>query len=178
MRTHPLPAILAISIVLALAACGGADTATGEPAAPPPPPPPAVTETESQTTSETTTEAEPPPATETEPAQTETEPAETQTEPAETETVEAEDDKPVVIRVEGGEPKGGAKTITVKQGEQVRIRVVVDEPQEIHIHGYELEREATPDDPAEFEFTAELEGIFDIETHLTDAKIGTLVVEP
>jgi hypothetical protein len=166
MTARTLSAILATGIVLALAACGGDDTAA--PAAPPSPPPSAPP---------ATTEAPPEPTTESSPPVTEPETsAETTETDAGTET-EAEAE-PVVIQVEGGEPVGGEETITVKQGDTVRIRVEVDEPQEIHLHGYELEQEATPEEPAVFEFTAEIEGIFDLETHLTDAKLAKLVVEP
>ena len=174
MSIRMLPAILSAAAVLTFAACGGDETAaTTEPAAPPPP---TVTETVVETESETVTQ--------TEPAETEAETeGETATETATesetvTETEESPDLEAVVIRVQGGEARGEPKTITVKQGDRVRIRVTVDEPQDIHIHGYELEEAAAPGRPAVFAFRADLEGIFDIETHLTDAHIGKLVVEP
>jgi FtsP/CotA-like multicopper oxidase with cupredoxin domain len=168
MSTRALSAILATAAALGLAACGGDETVdSAEPATTPLA---TVTETVAETQSDTVTE--------TEPADTEAE-TDSETE-AETETVTETNPEleVVVIRVEGGEAKGGANTITVKQGDRVRIRVVVDEPQEIHLHGYEIEQEAAPARPALFAFKADLEGIFDLETHLTDAKIGKLVVEP
>ena len=84
----------------------------------------------------------------------------------------------VVVHVENGEPVGGTQTVSVKHGDKVQIRVEVDAPQEIHLHGYDIEKEAAPGKPAVFDFTANLEGIFDVESHLKDAKLVKLVVNP
>jgi hypothetical protein len=164
----------AITAALALAGCGSSEETTAtEPAAPPPP---ATTEPATTVPTEPATTAQTEPATTEAPA-TETEPPETETEPVET---EAEDspDVDVFIQVAGGERIGGKGRVRAKQGDHVRIEVAVDAPQDIHLHGYELEQEATPDKPAVFEFEAELEGIFELESHLRDVVIADLVVEP
>jgi FtsP/CotA-like multicopper oxidase with cupredoxin domain len=165
----------ALTAALALAGCGGSDEASA-PAEPAPPP-----ATEPATTSGTTaatTEAETEPATtesETEPA--ETEPAETETEPAETETGPRVD-VDVFIQVADGARVGGEGRIEAKKGDRVRIEIQVDAPQDVHSHGYELEKEARPNKPAIFRFKADLEGIFDLESHLNDVVLAKLVVEP
>ena len=64
------------------------------------------------------------------------------------------------------------------KGAAVTIEVSVDSPDEVHVHGYDLEAEATPDAPAVIEFTADLEGIFDVESHTSEALLVKLVVEP
>ena len=84
----------------------------------------------------------------------------------------------LLIEIEDGQPVGGVKELTVSKGDTVTIEVSVDTPQEIHIHGYELEQEARPATPAKFKFPADLEGIFDVESHASDAKLAKLVVEP
>ena len=38
--------------------------------------------------------------------------------------------------------------IEVGEGDQVRLRVTSDEQMEIHLHGYDIEREVTPGEPA------------------------------
>lgn len=73
--------------------------------------------------------------------------------------------------------------ITVGKGERVRLVVRSDQPDEIHVHGYDLSRDAGPGSPARFSFPATIEGIFEIESHEAehaglDALIGRLVVEP
>jgi hypothetical protein len=38
--------------------------------------------------------------------------------------------------------------VTVTEGDRVVLRISTDSPVEIHIHGYDLEQEAEPDEPA------------------------------
>jgi hypothetical protein len=73
--------------------------------------------------------------------------------------------------------------ITVEKGEQVRMVFRSDVPDDIHIHGYDLEQAAGPGKPARFSFPATIEGVFEIESHEAehagkDALIARLVVEP
>jgi hypothetical protein len=82
------------------------------------------------------------------------------------------------IKIEDGHAVGGVKELTVSKGDTVTVEVSTDTPQEIHIHGYELEQEARPGAPAKFKFTADLEGIFDVESHASAAQLAKLVVEP
>ena len=83
------------------------------------------------------------------------------------------------IEVRGGQPAGGPKRIEVKKGDPVRIVVSSDSPQEVHLHGYDIEREAAPGKPGRFAFKANAEGIFEMELHHgTQAKLASLVVSP
>ena len=70
--------------------------------------------------------------------------------------------------------------ITVAEGDRVvlRISTSTDSPLEVHVHGYDIERELEPGEPARFSFDADLTGRFEIEAHETGEKLGTLVVEP
>jgi hypothetical protein len=73
--------------------------------------------------------------------------------------------------------------VTVSRGERVRLVVRSDEPDEIHVHGYDVSRAAGPGEPARFSFEATIEGVFEIESHEAehagkDALIARLVVEP
>ena len=87
---------------------------------------------------------------------------------------------PEVIEVRDGAPVGGVKELTFVKGDRVRIKVKLDGPQEdVHIHGYEIER-LNPTGSAEFDFTADLEGIFELEAHGPDGDIvlAEIRVEP
>jgi FtsP/CotA-like multicopper oxidase with cupredoxin domain len=93
--------------------------------------------------------------------------------------------QPVVERIDvvGNAVPGGAKTITVKKGDRVRIVVTADAPDQFHLHGYDIEKEAKPGAPARFAFTANLEGVFKLESHTAEdaglpPDVATLVVEP
>jgi hypothetical protein len=157
-RKQLVLATTAVAGILAMGACGGSNDASppAEPAAPAP-----ATTTTQATTPETT-----------ESMTTE------QTTRDETSTDEAPRPEAVVVTVKDGQPVGGTKTVKVKQGDEVVIRIEVDAPQELHLHGYDIEQEAAPGTPAVFRFTADLEGIFELESHLDDAKVVKLVVNP
>jgi hypothetical protein len=88
--------------------------------------------------------------------------------------------KPQVTRIalKGHKPVGGPKSITVKKGDRVRIVVTTDVADEVHLHGYDIEREVAPGKPGRFDFVAKLEGAFDMESHESEAKIAGLQVEP
>jgi len=73
--------------------------------------------------------------------------------------------------------------IEVKKGDQVRFVVRSDEPDSIHVHGYDIEKDVAPGKPARFSFPATIEGIFEIESHEAEhagveAQIAELTVEP
>jgi FtsP/CotA-like multicopper oxidase with cupredoxin domain len=118
------------------------------------------------------------------PAQTET--GDDSAEPqATTDTEPPEPPKPEVTRIniKGGAVAGGAKTIDVTKGDTVRIVVTADAPDDIHLHGYDIEREVAPGQPARFRFKANAEGAFEIESHVAedaglDALVARLVVSP
>jgi uncharacterized low-complexity protein len=101
------------------------------------------------------------------------------------ETQETTSAKPEVNRIDikGGEPVGGAKDIKVKKGDRVTIVVSADAEDDIHLHGYDIEKSVEPGKPATFKFTANIEGIFEIESHVAEDAgreplMGKLTVEP
>ncbi len=73
---------------------------------------------------------------------------------------------------------GGPRRIRVRHGDTVRVEVTADVSDEVHVHGYDIEEEVGPEEPARISFYADLTGRFDIEDHETEAVIGTLVVRP
>jgi hypothetical protein len=68
--------------------------------------------------------------------------------------------------------------ITVSEGDRVVLRISTHSATEVHVHGYDLEREVEPDEAARLSFEADLTGRFEIEDHETEEELGTLVVEP
>jgi FtsP/CotA-like multicopper oxidase with cupredoxin domain len=87
------------------------------------------------------------------------------------------------IRIVAGEVAGGPKTIEVTKGDVVRIVVTADAPDELHLHGYDITRNAGPGQPARFRIDATLEGAFEMESHVAedagkDPLVARLVVEP
>ena len=87
------------------------------------------------------------------------------------------------VRLRAHKPLGGVQRIEAKKGELVRIAVESDAADEIHLHGYDITREAGPAQPARFSFRADVEGIFELESHEAEhgggePLIARLVVEP
>jgi plastocyanin len=105
------------------------------------------------------------------------------TTPTETEAPAPEESAATRIEIRGGEVVGGAADIKVTKGDEVRIVVASDADDDIHLHGYDIEKKVAPGKPARFRFTANVEGIFEIESHVAedagrDPLIAKLTVEP
>lgn len=161
MRKTMLAALAVLAAALGLAACGGSETRSEPSAAP------ATTEAPATVGAATETAQSEPAATTQ--AETETQAATTQPEAA---------GASVHVDVKDGQPVGGPKELTVSKGDRVTIEVSVDAADTVHVHGYDLEAEATPEAPAVIELTADLEGVFDVESHTGGALLVKLVVEP
>ena len=123
-------------------------------------------------------------AAQTTPTQTETGTADGAAE-TQTEAEPAPPPKPDIsrIRVRGGTVVGGVERVQAAKGDTVRIVVTSDAPDEIHLHGYDIYEDAAPGRPARFVFRADIEGIFEIESHVAedagkDPLLARLVVEP
>lgn len=83
-----------------------------------------------------------------------------------------------VIHLVGGQPQGGKKAISVKKGDTIRLKVTSDETGEIHVHGFDLEQKAGPGKPASFTFKANIEGRFEVESHVGNVQIAEISVNP
>ena len=123
-------------------------------------------------------------AAQTDPAQTETRTGGEATETA-TEEEPPPPPEPEIsrIRVRGGTVVGGVQRVEATKGDTVRIVVNSDTPDEIHLHGYDIYENSGPGQPARFVFRADVEGIFEIESHVAedagkDPLLARLVVEP
>ena len=68
--------------------------------------------------------------------------------------------------------------ISVTEGEHVTLTISSDEPLEFHLHGYDLEAEVEPYEPAELSFDATISGRFEIENEGTREELGELLVQP
>ncbi len=87
------------------------------------------------------------------------------------------------IELRAHEPSGGVRRIEAQKGDFVRLVVESDTADEIHLHGYDITKEVRPGEAARFSFRADVEGIFEVESHEAehegaDPVIARLVVEP
>jgi outer membrane lipoprotein SlyB len=139
----------------ALAGCGGDDTDAASP----------ETDTSTQPTMTATT-----------PTETQTTP--TETAPTETTTPAKPAPQTITIRVVGGVPQGGIARPKVKKGDRVVIVVRTDAGEEVHMHGYDIERTVTPGKPVRLPFTATIPGRFEVELHHPDSVLAVVEVRP
>lgn len=79
--------------------------------------------------------------------------------------------------ISGGRADPPLERVTVDRGTRVRIVVTSDEPDEIHLHGYDLEAEVAPGEEGVIEFVADQDGLFELETHHTQLVLLQLVVQ-
>jgi hypothetical protein len=83
-----------------------------------------------------------------------------------------------VVEIRGGKPVGGVQELEFKSGEEARFEVVADAADELHFHGYDLYIDVTPGKPAEVRFDADIEGLFELESHSTGELMAEISVVP
>jgi FtsP/CotA-like multicopper oxidase with cupredoxin domain len=74
----------------------------------------------------------------------------------------------------------GAKEqqIDATEGDTVRFRVKADQDDEVHVHGYDLEKPVAAGQTVTLSFKASITGIFEIEFHHSGAVLARLKVQP
>ncbi|MDX6698217.1 MAG: hypothetical protein QOE65_1614 [Solirubrobacteraceae bacterium] len=83
-----------------------------------------------------------------------------------------------VIRVHDGKPVGGLKTLEFKHGERARFVVAADTKQQVHLHGYEIEKTVPAGGRVTFSFKAKNEGVYEVESHTSEQKLAKVKVVP
>jgi hypothetical protein len=86
-------------------------------------------------------------------------------------------DVPTIV-VRDGEPVDGIAELEFSAGEEIRFRVSSDEAEEIHVHGYDLSQDVPAGGTVEFDFPAELEGIYEAELEGLGVQIAELRINP
>ena len=68
--------------------------------------------------------------------------------------------------------------VEVGEGDRMKLLLTSDELVEVHLHGYDLEREIEPGETTTLSFEADLTGRFEIEDHESEEVLGVLLVQP
>jgi FtsP/CotA-like multicopper oxidase with cupredoxin domain len=90
---------------------------------------------------------------------------------------DASREETIVLAIEDGTMT--PDEIEVGEGDRVTLRMTTSgAPTEVHLHGYDLEKEVAPGEPATLSFEADLTGRFEIEDHETGEVLGVLLVQP
>ena len=109
-----------------------------------------------------------------------TAPAVTTTETTSTTTTDTTAATPttIAIVVKDGRPQGGIERPTIEKGDKVVVVVRTDAGEEVHLHGYDIEKPVTAGEPVRIPFTANLPGRFELELHHPDALLAVIEVRP
>ncbi|WP_029431498.1 hypothetical protein [Blastococcus sp. URHD0036] len=78
----------------------------------------------------------------------------------------------LTVDVTGGQASGDTGRVPVDLGEQVMLTVTSDTADAFHLHGYDLEAELVPGEPATLTFPADIPGVFEGELH----EAGTVLL--
>jgi hypothetical protein len=88
--------------------------------------------------------------------------------------------KPVTISITAlnGRPVGGIKRPSVKKGQTVRLVVKTNVGSQVHVHGYNIERNVTKGVPTVIQFVARVPGRFEVELHPFGVLLAQITVKP
>ena len=64
-----------------------------------------------------------------------------------------------------GKAGGDTGRVPVALGTSVTLVVTSDVADEVHVHGYDIEKELSAGEPATLQFTADVAGVFEVELH-------------
>ena len=82
----------------------------------------------------------------------------------------------VTVSIVDGSVSPAPTRIEVARGQTVRVTVTSDVPDMVHVHGYDRSVTLQPGTAGTVEFVADLDGLYDVETHEQDLQLFQLVV--
>jgi hypothetical protein len=71
-----------------------------------------------------------------------------------------------------GKASGDTGRVRVAKGTSVEMVVTSDVADEVHLHGYDIEKELSPGTPVTLQFDATVAGVFEVELH----QAGTMLL--
>jgi hypothetical protein len=66
--------------------------------------------------------------------------------------------------------------VEAKKGDHIDLKVTSDEADEVHVHGYDIEKPLVPGQTTEIQFDATQQGRFEVETHESGKTLLQLLV--
>ena len=85
-------------------------------------------------------------------------------------------DQRIEVQVSGGRVHGDTGRVPVAAGSHVTLVVTSDVADEVHVHGYDVEQELSPGQPAEIVLDATIPGVFEVELHEAGTTLLSLQV--
>ncbi|MGH8940557.1 MAG: cupredoxin domain-containing protein [Actinomycetes bacterium] len=81
----------------------------------------------------------------------------------------------VVVAVKDGKVSPKPHRVKISMGTRVRLLVTSDVDDQVHVHGYELEKELPAGQTVTVKFVADQAGLYEVETH--DSELTLLQLE-
>ena len=156
----PVRCLLAMTVLVGVAACGGEDTDVASNGTSPASSTPAAT-------------VSPAPSTSPEPMVSASGPGAA---PPSAEAVAPSADNVFEIAFAGGQVSGDTGRLQVGVGETVAIRVTSDVADDAHLHGYDVSAPVTAASPAVVSFIASIPGVFELELEELGTQLASLQV--
>ena len=92
------------------------------------------------------------------------------------------EDRVFELEIHSEGPTAEPRTLTVRQNDQVVVRLTSDKPLQVHLHGYDIESDVVPKRVTSLRLTATATGRFSIEIHskesLRQRPLAYLEVQP
>ena len=83
------------------------------------------------------------------------------------------------LEIRDGAPVGGPLEVEVTVGEELRIDITTDAPDELHLHTYDVYLDIVPGKTNELVVeNADIEGVIELESHSTGALLAEISVVP
>lgn len=71
----------------------------------------------------------------------------------------------IEVSIAHGKVTGATGRVQVATGTPVTLVVTSDVADEVHLHGYDIEKDLEPGKPTTLQFTATMTGVFEVELH-------------
>lgn len=80
--------------------------------------------------------------------------------------------------VKGNKMESGPSTIQVNEGDEVTLKIMSDEEEELHVHAYDKSVDLVPNQQATLTFTTNISGRFPFELEKSKTELGVIEVQP
>lgn len=84
---------------------------------------------------------------------------------------------PQTVELDISDPPGATQRIEIPLGAEVTMRITTAIADHAHLHGYEIEEYTEPGETIEWQFTANMAGTYELESHVTDSIWADVVVK-
>ncbi len=83
----------------------------------------------------------------------------------------------VTITVAGTKVSPAPRTVDLAVGEKLTLVITSDHADELHIHGFEIEKELAPGKAVSVDLVGDQRGVFEVETHESELRLLKIAVQ-